>query len=182
MTSHWSWYGSLPGRIRQVHLHGTNRLKVGMPQCRSFTRRPESSHPPIHSGEEAVRKPESSGAFRSKTKPTNVDNAGPQMTHVGEDNSRHGGANEKARRAADCARHMTMCSPRRVGLVHRLDSLCPWNHDPNTGETSCCIEGVTSRNTRTRTPTLRKQNDRIQGMPPTTALQALQPSRSFKDT
>ena len=66
---------------------------------------------------------------------------------------------------------MTLCSSRRVGSVPHLDSLCPWDHDLNTGGTSCRINGVTSKNIldqNSHSP--KKQNAWIEGMPPTTAL------------
>ena len=127
MTSHWSWCGSQPGRIRQMPLHETSRLKEGMPRCRSFPPPPtavfasaralselnlprEPLSTAANTAGEHVRKLESSSAFSSKTKPTYVENAGPQMTYVGEDNSLHGWRNEKTRRAADCA--LPLCWPR----------------------------------------------------------------------
>ena len=41
---------------------------------------------------------------------------------------------------------VTLCSSCRVGSVPRLVSLCPWDHNPSTGATSCCVAGVTSKN------------------------------------
>ena len=40
---------------------------------------------------------------------------------------------------------MTPSLSLRVGPVRRLDTLCPWDHDPNAGETNYCTGVVASK-------------------------------------
>ena len=45
--------------------------------------------------------------------------------------------------------------------VHRLDTLCLWDHDRTTGETNYCIEEVTSEKSWTRTRTSSAKTERL---------------------
>ena len=110
MTSHWNWYewanrADAPSRNTSLKSWYAALPNLPPPPAAVFASAHALSelnllHKPLstaaHAAEEHVRKLESSAAFSSKTKPTYVENACPQMTHVGEDGLKHG-------RATDCA-------------------------------------------------------------------------------
>ena len=162
-----------PGRTRQLP------RKAGMSHCRNFRlHRPQASHPPTPSSKldptprttvgscpcsrRTLRKLESSGAFScSRTENACAENAGSQVTYVGEEDSstpskcskfllRVSKMNGRARK-----QNGSLSAPsHHAGLfmipfsslqVLCLDSVCPWDHDQRAGETNRCIEEVTPK-------------------------------------